>query len=418
MVTSLFSSAPCKQFRRDSRDFSRGGALSPELLTTLLMYMVADGNRRGYQHLLDGFWDEARSFGLPLPTDTAVSAASFCTARHKITPELLRHALHEIATNTFATTFGAAHRWHDRRVFAIDGTKLNLQRGHDLERAFGVPDRSHCPQVLMSVMLDVCARAPVDIEVSGFAFNEREHLLSMLPSLESGDVLVLDRGYPSHEVLRALDLGGIDFLVRVPSSQSFTVIDKLRARGGCDALVRLDPPRDAPPDWKPITVRSIRIETLDGSESFFFTSLAKSEFSREDLRELYHMRWEAEEFFKLFKSPYIGQGQFRSKSPDGIKQEIHALVLFLAIARVIMATAAKVHEVEYKELSQKAAVLGLANYVTRLFLATDHDYALRELLVLLRRISERAHRRRKRKSYPRISYRPRPRWGPTGRRGC
>jgi hypothetical protein len=71
----------------------------------------------------------------------------------------------------------------------------------------------------------------------------------------------------------------------------------------------------------------------DGVESFFITTLRRSDFSRRQLRELYHMRWEAEEFFKLLKSPYIGQGQFRSKSPVGIKQEIHALVLYLAVAR-------------------------------------------------------------------------------------
>ena len=417
MVSSLFSTASCEQFRRDPRDFSRGGVLSPELLTTLLMYMVADGGRRGYQHLLDGFWDEARSFGLSLPTERAISAASFCTARHKITPELLRHALHEIATNTFVTTFGTSHRWHGRRVFAVDGMKVNVQRGEDLERAFGIPDGAYCPQLLVSVMLDVCAKAPVDVEVSGFASSEREHLLSMLPSLESGDVVVLDRGYPSHEVLQALDLDGLDFLVRVQASHSFSVIDELRAKRGNDAVVRLEPPKDAPPEWKAIAVRIIRLEAPDGSESFFFTSLKKSEFSRQDLRQLYHMRWEAEEFYKLFKSPYIGQGQFRSKSPAGIKQEIHALVLFLAIARVIMATAAEVHDVKFEELSQKAAVMGLADYVTRLFLATDSEYALNELLVLLRRIAERSYKRRKRKSFPRVSFRPRLRWGPGGRCG-
>ena len=78
MVSTAFSALHDRGFRRDPRDFSRGGPLQPELLTTLLLYMVADGNRRGYQHLLSGFWDEARSYGLELPVDVPVSAASFC----------------------------------------------------------------------------------------------------------------------------------------------------------------------------------------------------------------------------------------------------------------------------------------------------------------------------------------------------
>lgn len=417
MVSSLFSNASCKQFRRDPRDFSRGGALSPELLVTLLIYMVADGSRRGYQHLLDRFWDEARSFDLPLPTEDAISAPSFCEARPKITPELLKHALHQVATDTFPSAFGASHRWHGRQVFAVDGTKMNLQRGEELERAFGVPEGAYCPQVLVSVLLDVCAKAPVDVEVAPFTSSEREHLIAMLPSLQPGDVLVLDRGYPSHEVFQELDLHGLDFLVRVPSSHSFSAIDELRQRGGNESRAILEPPRDAPQEWRPVAVRLVRIGTPSGGETFFITSLKKEEFSREDLRELYHMRWEAEEFYKLCKAPYIGQGQFRSKSASGVRQEVHALVLYLAIARVIMATAAKVHNVDYEQLSQKGAVLGLADYVTRIFLANDSDYALDQLHALLRRIVRRRQRRRPNRSYPRVSFRPRLRWGPGGRCG-
>ena len=76
IISSLFSTSADGRYRRDPRDFSRNGPLQPELLTTLLLYMVADGNRRGYRHLLDGFWDEARSYGLELPTDTPVSAVA------------------------------------------------------------------------------------------------------------------------------------------------------------------------------------------------------------------------------------------------------------------------------------------------------------------------------------------------------
>ena len=40
----------------------------------MLLFMVADGNRRGYRHLLRAFWDEAKAHGLPLPTDEPISA--------------------------------------------------------------------------------------------------------------------------------------------------------------------------------------------------------------------------------------------------------------------------------------------------------------------------------------------------------
>lgn len=378
--------------------------------------MVADGNCRGYRLLLDAFWDEARSFGLKLPTDEPVSAASFCDARPKITTALLRHMLRVLAEGSIQC-LGSSQRWLGRRVFAVDGTKVNFQRSPDLAREFGVPESGYCPQALVSVLLDVCTKAPVDLEIAPFASSERDHLLGLLPSLAAGDVLVLDRGYPSHEVLQALVARGIDFLVRVPSTHTFAAIDDLRESQGNDYLYHIDPPEDSPRAWTRLTLRAIQLTTPDGSTSYFLTSLRRMGITRAQLAELYHLRWQAEEFFKLMKGDYIGQGQFRSKSPAGVKQEIHALVLFLAIARVLMLTAASSAGVDYGSLSQKSAVLGLASYLSRLLLETRPERALDHVQRLLRRALTTRENPRPGRHAPRISYRPRLRWGATGRCG-
>lgn len=380
--------------------------------------MVADGSRRGYRHLLDRFWDDARAHGLDLPTLEPISAPSFCTARPKITSELLHHLIRELATNRFDESFGASLRWHGRRVFAVDGTKLNLQRGDDLEAEFGVPNCSYCPQALLTVMLDVCARAPVDLKVSSYRASERDHLNAMLPNLEKGSILVMDRGYPSYEVLRELEGRGIDFLVRVPSAHTFGPVNEFRERGGRDTVITLPKTNNTPRGWAPMAVRVVRFQGPGGDDSFYLTSLPRSEFKIPQLRELYHMRWEAEEFFKLLKSPYVGQKQFRSKSPSGVLQEVHALILYLAIARVLMGKAADAVGAEYTTLSQKAAILGLADYIARILLTIDDHYAHRHVDHLIRRIVRHREPRRTGRSFPRVSHQPRPRWEPGGRRGA
>ena len=124
-----------------------------------------------------------------------------------------------------------------------------------------------------------------------------------------------------------------------------------------------------------------------------------------------------EEPFTLLTGPYIGQGQFRSKSPSGVLQEIHALVLFLAITRLCMCTAANATGRDYDSLSQKAAVLGFAAYVTRILLAHDEEHALRSLHQLILRITRAREKKRPHRSFPRRSFRPRLRWGPSGRVG-
>jgi len=383
----------------------------------MLLYMVADANRQGYELLLNALWDEARAHDLPLPTEQPIAAASFCEARAKITPRLLRRMVHEVATHSFDDK-RTTQRWRGRRVFALDGTKINLQRGTDLHRAFGTPHDAHCPQLLSSVLLDVCAKHPVDLEIAPFASNEREHLFAILPSLAEGDLLILDRGYPSHEILQVLTKAKIDFLIRVPSSNAFRVIDELRASGKSDATCELSTPHDAASDWTPLTLRSVRIPGPDQCDAYFLTSLTAHECALSEIADVYRMRWEVEEFFKAMKGLYIGQGQFRSKSPTGVRQEVSALVLFLAITRLCVEAVDDNTVPQRGKPSQKAAVMAVACHLTRILLPTEHGQVLRELQLLGQRISQARYRPRAGRSFRRVSLKPTPRWGASGRRGA
>jgi len=390
--------------------------LSPEFLLTLILYMIADGTRRGYDLLLEAFWDEARTLGLPLPQEEAVSASSFCSARQKIRSELFPALLLHVE-RLMREDFDDEIRWHNRRVFAVDGSKVNLQRHWDLAQAFGVPKGAHCPQVLVSVLFDVCAKIPVDLRIDSFGTSERVHLLDMLPHLEEGDILVLDRGYPSHEVFQALTRAKIDFLIRVPSSNTFEAIDLMKEIGGEDYRLWIEPPANCPPDWKRLRLRVIKLMTKKGEATFFITNLFRNQFSRDDIRDLYHMRWEEEEFYKLMKSAYIGQDQFRSKSPAGVRQEIHAQMLFLSMSRYLLLKAAAAAECEPDQLQQKGAVLTLADYVTRLFLQKKPDVILDSIERMLDRVARHSYRKRDGRSFPSRSFKPSSKWGSQGHRG-
>jgi len=74
----------------------------------LLLFMAGDGNRQGYRHLLDSFWDECATHGVPLPTQEPVGAAS-----------------------KMESAFRGASRWNDRRVFAVDAVATRLARSRE-----------------------------------------------------------------------------------------------------------------------------------------------------------------------------------------------------------------------------------------------------------------------------------------------
>lgn len=258
----------------------------------------------------------------------------------------------------------------------------------------------------------------MDLEVSGFSTSERAHLEKLLLNLEKEDVLVLDRGYPSHDLLQSLTRQGIDFLVRLPSSHTFGALDDFVADGSVDRMVTIAPPDSACPTWRNVSTRMVRITNANGERSYYITSLPKAEFSRGDIAELYHMRWEAEEFYKLLKSDYIGQRQHRSRTSAGVIQEIHASVLLLAIARLCVTVASNVEDLTSDEqLSQKGAVLTLASFLTRILLGPTQESKQHAFSCAMTRIAGIRERRRRGRASPRRSFKPTPKWTPLGRRG-
>jgi len=416
LISTILADASDPRLRCRPRDFSRSDKLTPDLLVVLLLFMAGDGNRQGYRHLLDSFWDECATHGVPLPTQEPVSASAFCQARGKLPSELLRHVLHGAASK-MESAFRGASRWNDRRVFAVDGCKFNLQRSPELDACFGRPEGGHVPQATVSALVNVMTQIPSDVVIDRYGACERKLLLDHLEVLREGDVLVLDRGYPSHEILRILLDHGIDFLIRLPASHSFEAIDDFRASGGDDYRVIIPPAKDTRRGAESIELRAIKLTNPDGEESFFFTSLRRAQFTRAQIAELYRLRWQAEELFKLDKSVYFDQRQFHAKSALGVRQEILAQAIYVVIARFLLASAAKQVDARYHDLSVKSAVLALADYLTRLCL-DDPERAVQFLPRLLERVARTRDKRRPGRSCPRRSFKPGPRWGPKGRRGA
>lgn len=413
-ISKFLTSPNPSGFKLGPQSFTRAGPLSPELLITLLLYLVADGGRRGYRHLLEAFWDDAHSQGAPLPVDTPVSSAAFCNARRKLRSTAVRVLLHDAAA-AFDRQHGAQHRFHGRRVFAVDGSKLALQRAPELWREFGGPSAGYTPQILVTTLFDVIAKVPVDASVAPFATSEREQLGRLLDHLRPGHVLVLDRGYPSYDIIALLLSRGIDFVMRVPSSSGFPAVDDFVRSGRVDADIVLTPStRSTVADLRPFKLRAVLRKAEDGEPQVFLTSLHRSTFPSTDIHQLYRLRWEIELLFRVEKGDYLGQAQFHARNADGVRQEVFALLLFIALSRTLMAAAAETHAVPYQRISQKGALLAAASRFTVLLLRQDPQRARAILAGLLQRIARCLDRQRRPRSFPRRSYRPRPRWGPQG----
>lgn len=386
------------------------------MLVSLLLSLVRHGDQRGYTRTIEAFWHEARSFGLPLPQEKPVSAQAFSEARAKLPAAIVRSLLHR-AADEFGVQHAADFLWRGRRLLAVDGACRTVQASAALRRAFGGPQGSHYPQIHVTALFDVCSQVPLDAVVGRYGSDERVQLFEVLGQARPGDVFVLDRGYPSFDVLAMLRLHELDFVVRVPASSTFKEVDAFLATGRSQGVIYLHPhDRSSARGMESFPVRIVVVPRRDEESWVLLTSLPAGEFPVAAIADAYTRRWRIEEYYKLLAGSYFGQGFFHAKSVRGVEQEVFAQMLFVTVARCLAATAAKLAEVPYERLSQKAIVLATADHLTRIVLRGQAEQAQGHLLQLLRRIGAAVERPRPGRSYPRRSLLPARKWARNGKR--
>jgi len=404
--------------------FTRAGVLSPDLLVTLLLFMVADAGRHGYQSLLDAFWDEAARVGIDLPCERAPSAASFCNARKKLRPQAIRGMLRTLAAGLLGRD---ERRWRGLRVFAVDGSRLCVQRSEALWERCGAPAGGGTPQVQVSTLFELFGEFPIDVEVDRFATSERAQLLTHLDCLSPGDLLVLDRGYPGFGLLSELRGRGLHVAVRAPTSSTFPAVAAFLASGKHDAEIEIAPGREfvrTHPDAgrAPLQLRAVRLKGRGRHDTVILTSLDRAGFSAKDIAQLYRRRWRIEEHYKLVKGDHFGPRQFHAKTLDGVTQEIYAQALLVVVTRSLTAAAhaaaADAPLAPTTRVHVKAALAAVGRRLVELMMSSDSH----TLATLLTRMQVAVRRRvqpvRRGRTCLRRSFKPCSKWHAKGRRGA
>lgn len=394
----------------DARYFTRKRRLNLEITLALVLNMVRPGARLGYQKVIDRFFSDT---GLAFPGRQVVKPpdkAAFNRARKKIPPEVFQ-ILFAQATE-YAHTLAQQHdklTWNGFRVYAIDGTKKNLPDSPELREYFDAPHRAHFPQMITGVLFDVLAKIPLNYMRAPFFTPEREMALALIQELGPGDLLLLDRGYPGYRLFHAVIKQGVDFLVRLPKDGMFKEVQDFLARGKRDGKITLHPSprllRDHPEaNYRPLTLRVVVVSLPGAKETavFITTLLERRKYPPRALRNLYHCRWNEEEFFKTIKE-HLHAEEFRGKSVQFIDQELLSTYLYYLLTRIMMLEAAVKHDIPVENLETKAALEAVARYLDRLLL-TDHLEQCHQLISrCLAEISWRRYHPRPNRKFPRKS---------------
>jgi len=259
------------------------------------------------------------------------SRQAFSQGRLRIRPEAILE-LFTFGVKEFYA--GVEYRTFDGyRVLAIDGTKLNLPNTDELEQEFGVQRTSGAPQVqaLVSGMYDILNGIMVDVRISPCKKNERTHAAELIGSLREQPVqknlIVMDRGYPSAELLHLLESEGHSYVVRC--SSEFTVGMKLR---GNDCIVEH---RFSCMKQHPLKIRVVKLPLPDGKVEILATNLFDKSFSISKLAQIYRMRWEIETNFNNIKNRLCVEN-FTGTNRIVILQDFYATMMLWNLAAILM----------------------------------------------------------------------------------
>ncbi len=400
----------------DQHTIRRHRALNSLLVVLFVFRLVLAPRTRGHDIVLAELWEQCRKLGIALPQPRPVAKSSIAKARRRVDPGFF-HEVHGIILEHA----GEGPGWKGHRILAIDGTRMNLPRPL-VGEGYATPNGgAHHPQGLVSCLYRTGDGVPITFSLSSHGC-ERTAARGHFDHLRKGDVVIMDRGYFSFDLLYDLHWRGVHPVFRLQVN-SGTVFEEfmngdqaetvVRATFGKDAALK---PRKRWPGRRldPIPLRLVRI--TPGKEDIILatTLVDQATYAAGDIGNLYHQRWAIEELYKVSKVT-IGVDAFHGRNEWNVRQELHAHFNLIAMTRLFtmsgngLLAARREGGKERQAVNFNHALALVAANIKELLLAS-RNLVNRTVARMAQEIFRIRIRERPDRSYPRVSRQPGNKW--------
>lgn len=295
--------------------------------------------------------------------NTATSSA-FVQARAKVLPEAFEQLLH-----LFNNAYPCTETYKGYRLIAVDGSDLNIPYDPQDRTTLHKNQHKACSLYHINAAYDILNNRYVDLIVQGKTNNyEQKAMWTMAERFpEKKTIFIADRNYPTWNNMEHVIRSGKYFLIRTKDIHSFNSL--LRKFGLPDSEFDMDihttlttnltmslkyPDKfrflstsstfdffDAENPFYDVSYRVVRFK-LDGTDDYecIITNLSRNEFSVEDIKYLYGLRWQEEISFRHLKySADLSAVHARKRS--SILQEIWARAILYNFSFIIIQELAK-----------------------------------------------------------------------------
>ena len=409
----------------DTQWQKRQRVLSTFLIILFIFKLVFSKNKQGYGSTIAELWEYCHHLNIQLPQEKPVVPAAFCNARKKMDEGIFKTLNTEII-RTYESE-RKEHRWNGHRLFAVDGTKINLPKKLEYYSYQKPSESAHYPYGLVSCLYQLKSEIPYDFELASH-LNERLCALNHLQVLNTEDIVVYDRGYFSYVLLHAHHKKGVHAVFRLKSN-SIKVIDEFIKSADKDRVVTIKPTQKHQkellsqyPDleFTPLSLRLIKYVVADTTYIIGTTLIDIHHYPANEFPDLYHSRWGIEELYKISKV-LIDVEDFHAKTERGVKQELFAHFVLVTLGKIFLNQTndalllSAPRNSKQRKANQKNCFIAIARNIEGLFLGSMQCVS-KAVNTITTAILTCYQRVRPNRSYNRISHKIAKKWRPSTRR--
>ena len=317
----------------------------------------------------------------------AADTTSYCDARQRLPLEVIVYLVRQTAKRTEA---GASDSWlwKGRNVLLVDGSTASMPDTPRNQKVFPQSNSQGIglgfPLARMATIISLATGVARDLATGpykGKETGETALFRTLLESVAAGEIVLGDRYFASFFMLAELMLQEVDGLFRMHQRRKFD-FRRGRRLGVEDHVVTWTKPQR--PQWMDeetyaripdeMKIRELRFKVEQpgfrvNELVLVTTMLDATEYSKEELADLFLQRWNIELDLRSIKD-VLQMDVLRCKSPEMVEKEIWMHLLAYNLIRGVMAQAAKAHDKQPRQLSFKGTLQTMTAFQDALRRAT------------------------------------------------
>jgi len=298
---------------------------------------------------------------------------AYCQARKRLPEQFFAHVARGVGA-ALVEKAESKWLWNNRNVYMFDGTTISMPDTPSNQQAYPQSNKQTpgvgFPLARVAAIFSLSCGAILDLAVAGYSGKGQGEvtLLRQLWNIfRPGDVVLTDALMCNWQNLCQLKQREIDVVTRINKALRKADFRRGKRLGKNDHLVRWPKPfiRDMDPEERRslpdfVTVREVRIRVVQsGFRSrnivIVTTILDPKQASKEELADLYRMRWNNETDFSSLKVT-LQMDVLRCKTPELVRKEIWTHVIAYNLIRTMMVQSCLRAGIRPREISFKATV--------------------------------------------------------------